>query len=303
MRTPVIALFLALLTCSSGRAQSAEGIGTLNVLSWNIFMRPAGLFWDGQLERAKHIGALLKDSDYDVLVFQEAFGKKSMKLLREALDGEFPYEIVPKNTSKVFNNGLWVVSRLPIENIIHIFYDECAGVDCGAAKGAVFFEVKKEGFTYQLVNTHLQSEDGLKQQRVRNSQFAQMGEVLEGQARSGVLQVVMGDMNTELDNEDAYKEMVTILNAEDGDVCLPDGTECATASATSWGCPNNTLIPDKWKGKTALLDYALVRNPKPREKPLPFWTDRVLRTFTSPWSDKHKHLSDHYAISIRLIRE
>jgi hypothetical protein len=36
---------------------------------------------------------------------------------------------------------------------------------------------------------------------------------------------------------------------------------------------------------------------------LPVWTNRALRTFTSPWSDKHKHLSDHYAISIQLICE
>lgn len=303
MRTYIIGIILTLFIFTAGHAQTVEGVGTLNVLSWNIFMRPAGLFFDGQMERAKHIGALLKYSDYDVLVFQEAFGKKSLKLLREALGGEFPYEIMPRANGRIFNNGLWVVSRLPIENVIHIFYDECAGVDCGADKGAVFFEVKKDGYTYQLVNTHLQSEDGPKQMRIRNSQFAQMNQVLETQAKSGVLQVVLGDMNTELDNEDAYKEMVTILNAEDGDVCMPDDTECATASATTWGCPNNTLIPDKWKGKTALLDYALVRNPKPREKLRPFWTDRVLRTFTSPWSDRHKHLSDHYAISIRLVRE
>lgn len=303
MRILLSALLFSLALLPAAPAQNATGVGTLNVLSWNIFMRPAGLFWDGQLERAKHIGALLKDSDYDVLVFQEAFGKKSLKLLRDALEGEFPYEVMPSNKGKIFNNGLWVVSRLPIENVIHIFYDRCSGVDCGAAKGAVFFEVTKDGFTYQVINTHMQSEEGEKQTAVRNTQFAQMREVLEEQARTGVLQLIAGDMNTALDNEEAYKEMVTILNAEDGDVCMPDGTECATASATTWGCPNNTLIPDKWKGNTCLLDYVLVRDPKPRERPRPIWTDRVLRTFTSPWSDKHRHLSDHYAISIRLIRE
>lgn len=303
MRAIIILSLLALTIVGTGTAQTNEGVRTLNVLSWNIFMRPAGLFWNGQLERAKHIGALLKDSDYDVLLFQEAFGKKSMQLLREALGGEFPYEIRPANTARIFNNGLWVLSRLPIDNIRHIFYDECAGVDCGAAKGAVFFEVTKDGLAYQLVNTHLQSEDGPKQERVRNSQFAQIRDLLEQEARTGVLQLVAGDMNTARDNENAYQEMVTILNVDDDDVCIPDDSYCATASATSWGCPNNTLIPDKWKGRTALLDYALVRNPRPRTRPLPIWTERVLRTFTSPWSESHKHLSDHYAISIRLMCE
>lgn len=303
MRNPFITLAFSVLTACSALAQTNEGVVTLNVLSWNIFMRPAGLFWDGQLERAKHIGALLKDSEYDVLLFQEAFGKKSMKILKEALGGEFPYEILPANTNRIFNNGLWVLSRIPIENIRTIFYDECVGVDCGAAKGAVFFEVNKNGVEYQLVNTHLQSEDGPRQERVRNTQFAQIRQVLESEARTGVLQLVAGDMNTARDNENAYREMVTILNADDDDVCVPEDSYCATASATTWGCPNNTLIPDKWKGKTSLLDYALVRNPKPRARPLPVWTNRALRTFTSPWSDKHKHLSDHYAISIQLICE
>jgi len=189
MRLFLLALFCSLVMMPEAIAQESKGIGTLHVLSWNIFMRPASLFWNGQMQRAKHIGALLKDSEYDVLVFQEAFGRRSMKLLREALEGEFPYEILPMNEGKLFNNGLWVISRLPIENVIPIFYNECAGVDCGAAKGAVFFEVKKDGFTYQVVNTHLQSEDGPKQEQVRNSQFAQMYEVLEKQERSGVLQL------------------------------------------------------------------------------------------------------------------
>lgn len=283
-------------------AQETETTKVLNVLSWNIFMRPAGLFWNGQLERAKHIGALLKDSEYDVLLFQEAFGKKSMRLLREALEGEFPYEILPLNDGKIFNSGLWVLSRIPIDNIRPIFYDECVGVDCHAAKGAVFFEVMKEGAVYQLVNTHLQSQDGERPEWVRAKQFAQMRELLELQVKTGVPQLVAGDMNTARDNEDAYNEMVTILNVTDGDVAVPEDTYCATASATSWGCSNNTLIPDKWKGNAALLDYALVRTPRPRAKHRPIWAERVLRTFTSKWSDKHEHLSDHYAISIRMTQ-
>jgi endonuclease/exonuclease/phosphatase family metal-dependent hydrolase len=304
MKQFITALLIAISAVPTSFAQEAEATSsTLNVLSWNIFMRPAGLFFDGQLERAKHIGALLKDSEYDVLVFQEAFGKKSMKLLSEALDGAFPYEIKPLNNGKVFNNGLWVLSKFPIENIIPIFFDACAGVDCGAAKGAVFFEVNKDGIAYQLVNTHLQSMEGPKQEAVRNSQFEQMKDLLEAQARTGVLQLVAGDMNTSRDNENAYQEMVTILNADDDDVLMTEDTYCSTASATSWGCPNNTLIPDKLKGQTALLDYALVRNPRPRARPRSILTERMLRTFTSPWSDKHKHLSDHYAISIKLVSE
>jgi endonuclease/exonuclease/phosphatase family metal-dependent hydrolase len=301
MKTIVLALCLALLIPARSAAQTDGMWQTINILSWNIYMRPAGLFWNGQLVRAKHIGELLKDSEYDVLVFQEAFGKKSMKLLREALDGEFPYEILPGNTGKVFNNGLWVVSRLPIENITSIFFDECVGVDCGAAKGAVVFEVAKNGHSYQIVNTHLQSMDGPRQIAVRNSQFAQIEQVLEKEERPGVLQIIAGDLNTSRDNEDAYKEMVTILNAEDGEVCIPENTQLASAEPGTWGCANNSLIPDKWKGQSQLLDYALVRSPKERKRMRPLWVDRTISTFTSQWSKKHKHLSDHYALSISIV--
>ena len=300
MKTSILAICIALLMPARASAQTDEAWQAINILSWNIYMRPASLFWNGQLERAKHIGALMKDSEYDVLVFQEAFGKRSMKLLREALEGEFPYEIVPANTGKMFNNGLWVLSRLPIENISSIFFEECVGVDCGAAKGAVFFEVTKNGHSYQIVNTHLQSMEGPKEIAVRNSQFAQIKEVMEKNERHGVLQIVAGDLNTSRRNEDAYKEMVTILNAEDGVACIPQNTELASAEPGTWGCANNSLIPDKLKGNTHLLDYALVRMPKDRKKPRPFWIDRAIETFTSQWSKKHKHLSDHYALSITV---
>jgi endonuclease/exonuclease/phosphatase family metal-dependent hydrolase len=300
MRTSYFWFFATLFIWTSALGQTAEKIGTLNVLSWNIYMRPAGLFWDGQLERAKHIGALLKDSEYDVLLFQEAFGRVSLKRLREALGDEFPYEIRPMKDGKVFNNGLWVLSRIPIDNIQSIFFDACAGVDCGASKGAVFFEVTKNGHTYQLLNTHLQAEEGRKYAEVRAKQFAQMNVMLEAYAKSDIPQILMGDMNTSRDNEEDYQEMIALLHGSDGDVCMPEDTYCASASATTWGCENNTLVPEKYRGQGALLDYALVRNPRPRSRPTPLWAERMLKTFTSQWSSKHKHLSDHYAISIRL---
>jgi endonuclease/exonuclease/phosphatase family metal-dependent hydrolase len=302
MKILIVSFALSLASFTSVLSQATENLSSLNVLSWNIFMRPAGLFWDGQLERAKHIGALLKDSEYDVVLFQEAFGKKSMKLLKEALGGTFPYEITPANNGKIFNNGLWVLSRVPIDNIQHIFFNACAGVDCGASKGAVFFEVEKDGHTYQLLNTHLQAEEGRKNEAVRARQFTQMFNLLEANVKTGVLQLVAGDMNTARDNEEAYKEMVTILNVNDGEVCMPEDTYCASAAPSTWGCPNNTLIPDKWKGQSSLLDYALVRTPRPKVRPMPLWSERVLKTFTSRWSSKHEHLSDHYALSIRLTQ-
>jgi endonuclease/exonuclease/phosphatase family metal-dependent hydrolase len=300
MKKLVVIPLLIVVFGNSCFAQDLEPKGILNVLSWNIYMRPAAFFWNGQMDRAKHIGALLKDSEYDVILFQEAFGKASSRVLREALKGEFPYEIKPLGDGKFFNNGLWVLSRIPIENIQSIFFNDCAGFDCGASKGAVFFEVEKDGFTYQLLNTHLQAEEGKKYAQVRAKQFIQMHELLEAHAELGVPQLAAGDMNTSRNNEKDYQEMISLMHGVDGEVCMPEDTYCASLEPTTWGCQNNSLIADKYKGQSSLLDYALIRNPRPKAKPTPLWAERMLKTFTSQWSSKHKHLSDHYAISIRL---
>ncbi|MGB0917791.1 MAG: endonuclease/exonuclease/phosphatase family protein, partial [Flavobacteriales bacterium] len=83
----------------------------IKVLTWNIYMRPHSITFDGQFRRAKAIGELLKTEDYDIILFQEAFGKTSRNKLRKALGGEFPFEIEPKNRKKTVNSGLWILSK------------------------------------------------------------------------------------------------------------------------------------------------------------------------------------------------
>jgi hypothetical protein len=45
----------------------------------------------------------------------------------------------------------------------------------------------------------------------------------------------------------------------------------------------------------------LVREPERRDSNLKLTVEWVLHFITSPWSPKHEHLSDHHAISIRLV--
>ena len=62
----------------------------IKILSWNIYMLP-GWLGHGNIPRAEAIGRLLASSDYDVIVFQEAFHKKARKTINRSLQPVFPF--------------------------------------------------------------------------------------------------------------------------------------------------------------------------------------------------------------------
>ena len=289
MRIWLVAIFL--IFCSASFAQPKP----IRVLTWNIFMRPHAITFDGQFRRAKKIGELLKHSDYDIILFQEAFGKTSRKKLRKALDDAFPYEIEPRNNSKTVNSGLWILSKHEILNAEFIFFNSCKVSDCQSSKGAVLFEVEINDQPYQFINTHVQAEDGKEFAMVRQEQFEMISQLLDTHLREKTPQFILGDLNTAKKVKEEYTAMLEILKASDGEVSIIGETELSTESPATWGCANNDLIKKKWKGQTYLLDYALQR-----ETGYPFKLRRELKTYTQQWSKKRKHLSDHYAISLTI---
>ena len=113
MRLILASTLIFLLLVPEAKSQDRRPI---KILTWNIYMRPHSITFDGQFRRAKAIGEILKTEDYDIILFQEAFGKMSRKKLRKALGGEFPFEIEPKNRKKTVNSGLWILSKHEITN-------------------------------------------------------------------------------------------------------------------------------------------------------------------------------------------
>jgi len=259
-------------------------------------MRPNSILWNGQFRRAKAIGELLKRDDYDIILFQEAFGKISRKKLRKALDGAYPYEIEPKNNKKTVNSGLWILSKHEISKSDFIFFENCLVSDCQSSKGAVLIEVKINDQTYQFVNTHAQAEDGKEFALVRASQFKVITDLLNKNRKSEVPQFILGDLNTAKHEAEEYESMLDTLNASDGEVSILDATELSVEKPITWGCKNNDLIKKKWKGQSYLLDYTLQC-----DTGYPYKLRRELKTYTQQWSRKRKHLSDHYAISLTIL--
>jgi endonuclease/exonuclease/phosphatase family metal-dependent hydrolase len=259
-------------------------------------MRPHSVTFDGQFRRAKAIGELLRSEDYDIILFQEAFGKTSRKKLRKALNGTYPHEIAPKNNKKTVNNGLWILSKHPIEQAEFVFFQNCLVSDCQSSKGAVLIVVDINGQRYQFVNTHVQAEDGKEFASVRSDQFQMIAQLLDLHLKQEVPQFILGDLNTAQQVQQEYQGMLSTLNALDGEVSTLAAPELSTDKAITWGCANNDLIKKKWKGQVQLLDYALQR-----QTGYPFKLRRELKTYTQQWSKRRKHLSDHYAISLTIL--
>ena len=293
MRLIVASILAFLLLVSEAQSQDRRPI---KVLTWNIYMRPHSITFDGQFRRAKAIGELLKTKDYDIILFQEAFGKTSRKKLRKALAGEFPFEVEPKNRKKTVNNGLWILSKQEITNSEFIFFDGCLVSDCQSAKGAVLIEVEINGQGYQIVSTHVLAEDGKEFALVRADQFKMIANLLDTNRKPEVPQFILGDLNTAKSVEEEYQAMLDTLNTTDGEVSILDASELSVDKPITWGCANNDLIKNKWKGQVQLLDYVLQRNTG-----YPFKLRRELKTYTQQWSKRRKHLSDHYAISLTIL--
>ena len=77
MRLIVASILAFLLLVSEAQSQDRRPI---KVLTWNIYMRPHSITFDGQFRRAKAIGELLKTKDYDIILFQEGlWGKPAEK--------------------------------------------------------------------------------------------------------------------------------------------------------------------------------------------------------------------------------
>ena len=270
-----------------------ESSPTLKVLSWNIYMLPRLVKRTGQLDRAPHIAEMLNASDYDVISFQEAFDKKTRNLLAEQLREEFPYQwgpAYPKGGFMKTNSGIWFVSKLPITFVDQMEFNDCAGIDCRGRKGAVLIEVEKDGITYQVMGTHLDSQPKERDALVRVKQYEQIyAEIVVGNEKPGVPQILCGDYNTRKREKQYYDIMLSKLDAKDGpykgDVQL------------TYDGHNNDLIADgRW---TEILDYVLVR-----ENNVPFKEIvREVKVNQADWhkKGKKKDLSDHYAIEISLV--
>lgn len=277
-------------------------------------MLPKLIRRSGQVKRSEIIGEQLKHSEYDVIVFQEAFNHKARKKLWSIIKQQYPYQAGPLNHADKpianLNGGVWIVSKQPLKVLGEIEFNDCKGLDCVALKGAMLVEVTKDNKTYQVMGTHLQADEGAARDLIRKKQCEQIrDELLVPHAKDHVPQVLCGDFNISSNNQDRYTELLSVLACSNDDVSCPALSGTANTTTTSeliepeytYDWENNDLIGSEYEVTT--LDYILVRKPK-KFKPFE-GIKRTIKVFTSSWSSgklkNKRNLSDHHAVEITLL--
>ena len=262
---------------------------SLKILSWNIYMLPPLIKFTGKKKRAEVIAQMLKVSDYDIVVFQEAFHQKARYILDTALQQHYPYRIGPANNHKKSwlktHSGIWIISRLPLHELGEVEFSDCQGADCRARKGALMGAFEWNDLPMQVLGTHLESEGPM---RINHQQCREITEqLLQPHQKTNVPQIICGDFNVAHRQEQDYQAILQILDADDGDLQGPqqftfDGLRC-------------DLRGDKAQGR---IDYIFYRpnglnNLNIRRRVV------ILQTQT-PWRKRNKDLSDHFAVEITL---
>ena len=176
-----------------------------------------------------------------------------------------------------------MLSKIPLDELETIAFENCEGTDCLARKGALLLEGDWKGNTFQVLGTHLESGGP---DKIRKNQFRELAnKLLKKHQKEKVPQFICGDMNTS-QNDSLYQEMLSILQAEDIQL-----SENSDVSFTSYN--------EKKQGK--VIDYILLKKNKLKFSKLA----RSIRMIGEKWdlknpimADTHGGLSDHLAVEI-----
>lgn len=292
----ILLLFVLLLTATHeifaappitkpGDEETEIDSKNLKVLSWNIYMLPKIVVQRGKRERAHAIVDTLRKSDFDIIVFQEAFFPASREIIGEGLRTIYPFQFGPANnngSTLKTSSGVWILSKINLKLLNVTQFKNCVGYDCFARKGAMLLEGVWNNKPFQILGTHLQA-DGF--DVVRQKQMDQIyTDLLAENKREGVPQIICGDMNTEREMNEHYCEMLNCLDAADGEI---SGVE-----KCSYDGENNPIAQSFGVKNKANYDYILVRSNGMKMK--------TLKRFVSVMRKGKKYLSDHYGVACEL---
>jgi endonuclease/exonuclease/phosphatase family metal-dependent hydrolase len=259
----------------------------LKILSWNIYMLPYLSLFNNSDERAKLIAEKLQSSDYQIIVFQEAFSIKCRGILSKALAKTYPFQYGPVNKNRTpfrTSSGLWVVSKIPLEKLGEIQFKASRGFDAVARKGAALFEGRFHGARFQLLATHLQAEN---EDNLRSEQCTEIREKLLNTFYSkDVPQILCGDFNIDRSDSKHYTQMLQTLDAANG--------ELSGSVQVTYDEQDNNLAFRK-NGQKRIIDYVLVRNENRLHR-----MERKVQTFLTRTKGRVTNLSDHYAMEVSL---
>ena len=272
-------------TSTPSRLSSDTVSPPLKILSWNIYMLPPLAKFTGKQRRAKKIGDLLRDSDFDIIVFQEAFHGAARRKIERRMKENFPYVLGPANKrwySLKTNSGIWILSKIELNQLAELDFEYCEGIDCWSRKGALLAEGGFQGQTFQILGTHLEA-GGPRDKKV--GQYHELDSLFSQFRKEGVPQIAAGDFNTKKFQDTTwYNQLVNILGTEDGPIL-------SEQKFTSDSYINDIKIHRGDKKKQGVIDFIFYR---PNGVEATF--NRFVRMPRGQWSKNRKDLSDHFAV-------
>lgn len=261
---------------------------SLKLLSWNIYMLPPLIKFTGKKKRASAIGDQLAQSDYDVIILQEAFLSGARKKINKKLNKEYAYKIGPafrKRFSLRTSSGIWILSKYPLKEVAKIKYKNKYGFDNKMArKGALMVEVNKNGQIFEVIGTHLNAGGSLE---LKASQIRQIkDELIDVYHNDDHPLVVAGDFNIDkFEVENGLDSMLCILDMVDYGL---EGNQKFTFDHA-----NNDLVDGKSKG---VIDFVYFKPGKLKVRN----TTRRIPLIEKIWSKTKKSLSDHNPVELLL---
>lgn len=282
-----LSFFILLLSVQSFAGSTSEP-KKLRILSYNIQMLPRWILHmdHGPVKRAKLIPEKLIADSIDVIVFQEAFDKKCMRIISKQLKPFYPYVVGPGNDRKVgmkINSGVMMFSKIPLKFLDEVDFTECEKEDCWARKGALLAEGEWEGKTIQILGTHKEAGGSV---ILKTGQYLEILGMVRKHTKPGVPQLLCGDFNIRK-GSDIYIAMVATFGMEDGPIT-------GELQYTSDHLLNDmsTYRPDDRK----VIDFIFYRANGKK----PVFIQREIKRYMQRWSDKHQDLSDHLAVLMTL---
>ncbi len=216
---------------------------TVDILSWNVFLRP-GFLMDGQLKRVDSIAHYLVHSDADILVLQEVFHGRARRRLINSIKTKYPY-YTKKGKTSFFGvpSGVLICSKYPVKQERAIYFKRAIKADKLARKGGIFVEIDLANTSFEVIGTHLQAGGGKEGMLIRKQQLKELL-ALRSDDKKPV--VYAGDFNISY-NSESYDDLVKILSGKNK---APEGAIKNTANFSDHDLTNA-------KGKPKWIDFIL----------------------------------------------
>lgn len=260
----------------------------VKVLTWNVFLIPKPINFSKQQDRAKIIAAQLPETDYDIILLQEAFSKSARKKIAKGLKDSHPYQLEPKGGRKlkhILGSGLFVASKYPIEVLGQKVYKDCTHSDCFSSKMAFLVEVSlPDGKKMQMVNTHLQAWDDQKAMNIRKKQFQNIRDLLDAHINPEVPQFLIGDLNVDAKKDIEVPVALEIMGMQNDELT-------GELSGTNGFKVRCYKTPGREK-ESQWLDHVWIN---PHESGAQV-VSRQVRPFFGELNKKSCPLSDHHAV-------